>query len=99
MKKTFFQLVVLLLATFLLTSSKSVANDVPLISFGFDKEQENFWSPLSYVDGLLCQNREAKYPLITPIKPTNDCRYKSWSKNKYSLLREDIKENDTKSVN
>ena len=100
MKKSFLQLFVLILSTFLLTSSKSVAKDVPLGPVSFDKVQEHWsWSPFNYVDGLLCKEEEVKYPPISPLKPTNACSYENWSKNKYSLLSENLNERDISSVN
>jgi hypothetical protein len=100
MKKSFFQFIVIFLATFLLTSSKSVAKDLPLGPVSFDKTQDHWtWRSLNYDDGLLCKKEEVRYPLISLLKPTNACTHDHWSENEYSLLTENLIERDISSIN
>jgi hypothetical protein len=100
MIKNFSKFSVLLLATFLLANGKTVAKEVPLGPVGFDEEQKHWtWSPLSYVDGLICKKEDLKYPVSSSSDERNFCGYENWYGRNFSLFNEKLKQRDISSIN
>ncbi len=87
MKKSFSQLIVLFLATLILTGSKTVATDVPLRPIELENEKVRMaWSSMIYSDGMLCKNEDFKFPMLSTMSSSKVCTYEEQSKNEYSYL-------------